>query len=178
MVIDLAAPGVTVRPLRDMTGECDFNEVFLDDVFVPDGDVLGGPGQGWAVARTALSNERSSLAAKPDVFCDAALAEAADAVLGPAGLAELGALAANERAIAALNQRAVARTIAGESSVAESSVAKLAGAEHEQAATDFALRTRGDRVPLMDHDPESRQMRWLRARRATIAGGTSESCVT
>ena len=61
MVVDMGAPGVTVRPLRQLTGEPEFNEVFLDDVFVPDTDVVGDVNDGWRVARTSLENERVSL---------------------------------------------------------------------------------------------------------------------
>ena len=57
----MKAPGVTVRPLTEMTGESLFNEVFLDDVFVPDDLVVGEVGAGWKVARNTLSNERVSL---------------------------------------------------------------------------------------------------------------------
>ncbi|GAA3516169.1 acyl-CoA dehydrogenase family protein [Aeromicrobium panaciterrae] len=59
-VLDMASPGVTVRPLRQMTGTAHFNEVFLDDVFIPDGDVLGAVGEGWAVANVSLSSERDN----------------------------------------------------------------------------------------------------------------------
>ena len=61
MIIDMAAPGVQVRPLRQITGSSEFNEVFLSDVFVPDADVLGEPNAGWTVARATLGNERVSL---------------------------------------------------------------------------------------------------------------------
>ena len=57
-VIDMAAPGVQVRPLRQMTGMSKFDQVYLDDVFVPDDQVIGDPYEGWRVARTTLSNER------------------------------------------------------------------------------------------------------------------------
>jgi Acyl-CoA dehydrogenases len=61
MAIDLRAPGVQVRPLRELTGDALFNEVFFDDVFVPDTDVVGEVGQGWRVARATLGNERVSI---------------------------------------------------------------------------------------------------------------------
>jgi alkylation response protein AidB-like acyl-CoA dehydrogenase len=173
-VIALSTPGVTVRPLRDMTGESDFNEVFLDDVFVPDGDVVGRAGEGWAVARTALSNERASLAGRRQPDPDPELVRRAEATLGAAGLAELGRLVATERAISALNERAVARALAGESSPAESAVAKLAGAEHEQLVADFVLRSFGSAALVIPHGLDSAPASWLRSRRATIAGGTSE----
>ena len=61
MAIDMRAPGVDVRPLREITGETLFNEVFFDDVFVPDDDVVGEVDRGWAVARATLGNERVSI---------------------------------------------------------------------------------------------------------------------
>ena len=61
MVIDLHADGVEVRPLRQITGHSHFNEVFFDDVFVPDDDVVGPVDQGWTVARNTLGNERVSI---------------------------------------------------------------------------------------------------------------------
>ena len=60
-LIDMHAPGVTVRPLRQMTGDAAFNEVFLDDVVVPDTDRLGAEGEGWTVAMTTLANERNAM---------------------------------------------------------------------------------------------------------------------
>jgi alkylation response protein AidB-like acyl-CoA dehydrogenase len=61
--VDMGAPGVEVRPLRQMNGDAHFSEVFLDDVVVPDADRLGGAGDGWSVARTALANERGAIGA-------------------------------------------------------------------------------------------------------------------
>ncbi len=61
MAIDMKAPGVTVNPLRGITGDAHFNEVFFDDVFVPDADVVGDVNRGWLVARATLGNERISI---------------------------------------------------------------------------------------------------------------------
>ncbi len=61
VILDMKAPGVEVRPLRQITGGSDFNEVFFNDVFVPDEDVVGEPNSGWTVARATLGNERVSI---------------------------------------------------------------------------------------------------------------------
>jgi len=61
-ICDMHAPGVEVRPLRQMTGDGGFNEVFLTDVHIPDSDRIGDTGQGWTVSRTTLMNERSGIA--------------------------------------------------------------------------------------------------------------------
>ena len=61
VIIDMKAPGVEVRPLRMITGGSEFNEVFFNDVFVPDEDVVGEPNTGWTVARATLGNERVSI---------------------------------------------------------------------------------------------------------------------
>src|SRR5262249_58707844 len=64
-VCDMTAPGVEVRPLRQITGEAEFNEVFLTDVRIPDGHRLGEVGAGWAVAQTTLMNERVAIRRRP-----------------------------------------------------------------------------------------------------------------
>jgi alkylation response protein AidB-like acyl-CoA dehydrogenase len=60
-VVDMHAPGVEVRPLRQMTGEAEFNEVFFNDVRIPNSEMLGKPGDGWRVSLTTLMNERVSI---------------------------------------------------------------------------------------------------------------------
>jgi 3-oxochol-4-en-24-oyl-CoA dehydrogenase len=60
-LVDMHAPGIDIRPLREITGRSVFNEVFLDDVFVPDGNVLGKPGEGWRVAMSTLAAERVAM---------------------------------------------------------------------------------------------------------------------
>jgi alkylation response protein AidB-like acyl-CoA dehydrogenase len=73
MLVDMHAPGVTVRPLRQLTGGSEFNEVFLDDVYVGPDDVLGAEGQGWAVANATLGSERQSMGSRDDAENDPTL---------------------------------------------------------------------------------------------------------
>jgi alkylation response protein AidB-like acyl-CoA dehydrogenase len=74
LVVDMHQPGITVRPLRQMTGGANFTEVFFDDARVPDGQRLGEPGAGWVVAITTLMNERTSIGAIGGLAGDAAAA--------------------------------------------------------------------------------------------------------
>ncbi len=73
MMVDMHAPGVTVRPLKQITGGSEFNEVFLDDVFVSDDDVLGAPGQGWQVANATLGSERQDMGGRDEGESDPSL---------------------------------------------------------------------------------------------------------
>ena len=68
--VEMASPGITVRPIRQLSGSCHFNEVFFDDVFVPDEQRLGDVNGGWQVALTTLSNERMTLGASTPVGFD------------------------------------------------------------------------------------------------------------
>jgi len=61
LVVDMQAPGVEVRPLRQMTGEAEFNEVYFTDARIPASEMLGGPGEGWRVSLTTLTNERVAI---------------------------------------------------------------------------------------------------------------------
>ena len=177
MAIDMRADGVTVRPLREITGETLFNEVFFDDVFVPDDDVVGEVGQGWAVARATLGNERVSIGRNRNVL---GLVAASDLVPltdryapGDAGIArELGALLAEDHAMSSLNLRAVTRAVAGERSGAEGNVTKLLSGEHAQRVAELGMRLAGP-AALSGAEPQVSHS-YLFSRCLTIAGGTSE----
>jgi alkylation response protein AidB-like acyl-CoA dehydrogenase len=174
MIIDLHAPGVEVRPLTDITGEALFNEVFFDDVFVPDVDVVGEVNDGWRVARAALGNERISIGA-------GSVTMQADSLLGlldrhrpdDVGSArEVGALLVEAHALQMLNLRHAARAVAGTEPGVEGSLAKLFGAEHAQRVVDLGMRIAGGAAliggePALVHD-------FFFSRCLTIAGGTSE----
>ena len=61
-LMDMEQDGIEVKPLRQITGEAEFNEIFMEDVRIPDENIVGGVGNGWAVAITTLMNERAGLA--------------------------------------------------------------------------------------------------------------------
>ncbi|WP_067650702.1 acyl-CoA dehydrogenase [Nocardia harenae] len=177
VVVDMHAPGVTVRPLREITGEAVFNEVFFDDVFVPDEDVVGAVDNGWTVARATLGNERVSIGGGSPGTDDRS-------ALGLLGLAErhtpgddairraVAALAAREQAMAVLNVRRVVRAVAGGDPGPEGSITKLLAAEHSQHVSELGMRIAGPAVVAGD-EPQ-RAYNYLFSRAMTIAGGTSE----
>ncbi len=80
-LVDMASPGIDVRPLREITGDALFNEVFLDDVFVPDALLVGNVDGGWALARATLANERVAMGSGSSVGAavESLLAQAGDA---------------------------------------------------------------------------------------------------
>ena len=117
MVIDMHAPGVTVRPLKMPSGDSDFNEVFFDNVFVPDADVVGPVDGGWTVARATLGNESVSIgggdggmAMPPSGFI--APFDAHPERL-PGGAGRVGRQIARTHAMGVLNQRSAYRAVAG-----------------------------------------------------------------
>ena len=142
LVIDLHAPGVDVRPLREATGHALFNEVFFDDVFVSDEDVVGPVNGGWKVARSTLGNERVSIGGggggigEPMFdLLDLAHRYADD---DASALEPIGHLLSERASMRLLNLRTAERAVAGGEPGPEGNVAKLLSAEHSQRAA--ALR--------------------------------------
>ncbi len=177
LAIDMRAPGVEVRPLRELTGETLFNEVFFDDVFVPDDDVVGAVNQGWTVARATLGNERVSIGGNAGgvrgvhatdlVGLAERYAPGDDAVT-----VELGVALAEEHAMAALNLRQIVRALAGAGPGPEGNVSKLLSAEHAQRVAGLGLRLLGPAGVAGVEPAIARE--YLFTRCLTIAGGTSE----
>jgi alkylation response protein AidB-like acyl-CoA dehydrogenase len=177
MAIDMRAAGVEVRPLREITGETLFNEVFFADVFVPDDDVVGEVNQGWTVARATLGNERVSIGSNqgdlglPDARELVDVAERYDP--DDAGVArEVGVLIAEAQAMAGLNLRHVMRALIGGPPGPEGNITKLLSAEHAQRVARLGLDLAGT---AGTGGAEPRLARaYLFSRCLTIAGGTSE----
>jgi alkylation response protein AidB-like acyl-CoA dehydrogenase len=189
-VCDMAAPGVDVRPLRQLTGEAEFNEVFLDDVVVPDENRLGEVGAGWRVAQTTLLNERVAIggAVPPrESGVIAGLAEAwrADYAMRRAEFYdELMRLWVDAEALRLTSAR-LRQQQKGGSPGPEGSGLKLAFARLAQESTSLFLDVLGegglryddwtDRRPDLSAPEERVPAYWyLRTRANSIEGGTSE----
>lgn len=178
MAIDMKAPGVRVNPLRGITGDAHFNEVFFDDVFVPDADVIGDVNKGWLVARATLGNERISIgggSAAPTGFTTAdlvALLDGAPPAVAHAHLHETGRVIAETLTLPMLNLRRVSRAIAGAEPGPEGNVTKLLVAEHSQRITELGMALAGVSAVTGGNDALTRT--YLGNRAMTIAGGTSE----
>ena len=177
LVVDMQSPGIDVRPLVQITGEAEFNEVFLDEVFVPDDQLVGELDNGWAVANTTLAHERgTNFPFKEQVVHEIYLAELfADAVehgrLADVGVADELAQAFVELAVLRLhNWRTLSRLARGEEPGPESSIVKLAWTDMTQHLSEAALDVVGPGAPLAGR--WARQ--WLWSKAASIAGGTSE----
>ena len=174
-LVDMTSPGVQVRPLREMTGDALFNEVFLDEVFVPDDLVVGGVNQGWRVARTTLANERVSLSQSWTFGCgNPELIEAVHGLGAGAGQAVLeraGRLVAEGHAIDLLGMRVTLKQLSGTEPGATGSVRKLLGMRHAQRVAEECWSLTGP-------DGALGGARWSRAvlftRALTIGGGTTD----
>lgn len=176
VVVDLHAPGVTVRPLKELTGLALFNEVFLDSVFVSDGDVVGEVGEGWAIARATLGNERVSIgdgAHRGITAYELIDMLAASPFAGDAAMQQrIGALVVEEHSMRLLGLRRVARVLAAAESGNEGSIGKLLSAEHWQQTGGLALEF-GGRASALGGIPRV-SFEYLFGRCLTIGGGTSE----
>ncbi|HVW42865.1 MAG TPA: acyl-CoA dehydrogenase family protein [Amycolatopsis sp.] len=181
-IVDMHAPGVTVRPLKDMTGRAPFNEVYFDDVRLPGDAVLGEVDAGWAAAVTMLGHERVSIGGsvrrRYDPLAYAGLADLArrtGRAQDPAVRAELAALHTAERALALFNARLRQEADAGTPPGARGSVAKLAGAELAWRAVSVAGLIAGPGAVAWDDEEGDHLALALTAAPASrIAGGTDQ----
>jgi len=177
LVVDMQASGIDVRPLVQITGEAEFNEVFLDEVFVPTDHLVGELNQGWAVANTTLAHERGTNfpfkeQVVHEVYLSELLAEAArtGTIEEPQVVDQL-AQAYVELAVLRLhNWRTLSRLARGLEPGPESSWVKLAWTDLTQHLSDAALDVVGPGSPLWG----KWQRQWLWSKAASIAGGTSE----
>jgi alkylation response protein AidB-like acyl-CoA dehydrogenase len=192
--LDMHAPGVEVRPLRQITGEAEFNEVYMTDARVPDANRIGAVGEGWRVALTTLMNERSAIGSGTAGTRRKGLVDAAVEIWkdlpadqrSPAKLDRLMELWCESEAQRLTNLRAAQAAKVGNPGP-EMSIAKLAMAEFNKKASDFCLELLGAdgmvgfdftfrRPGELSADGLERGVRhgFLRARANSIEGGTSE----
>ena len=178
-VVDMAAPGIDIRPLRELTGLSMFNEVFLTDVFVPDDCVVGSVDGGWALARTTLANERVAMGSGTSFGggVEALLALLGDrpqSARDPVVLDQVGALVSEAQTVALLGLRTTSRAVSGAAPGPEASVRKLLGAEHDQRTQEAGLALLGAEGATVEGPAAQWTFGFLANRCLTIAGGTSE----
>ena len=178
MVIDMHAEGVEVRPLKMTTGNSEFNEVFFDDVFVPDDDVVGPVDGGWTVARATLGNESVSIGGGSGGMAmpGSALLPHFDAHPGrlAGGAPRVGRYIAEHQAIGLLNQRSAGRAVGGHGPGPEGAMTKLVLSELGHEAAAILTELNGPDAAFMDGAGYMSNMLVLMHRGMSIAGGTSE----
>ncbi len=177
-IVDMHSEGLDIRPLRELTGAAMFNEVFLDDVFVPDDCVIGEVNSGWAAARMTLANERISMSSGATygigVESLLRLADKRGDAVSPGMMVRLGGLLAEAQSIGLMTHRSTLLALAGSDPGPGAGLRKLLGAEHEQRVQELGLAMLGSEGATI----EGRSQRWIQGllftRCLTIAGGTSE----
>jgi alkylation response protein AidB-like acyl-CoA dehydrogenase len=196
-VVDMEQPGVEVRPLVQITGDAEFNEVFFNDARVRNDWMLGREGDGWKVAITTLMNERVSLSGAGSIGGDAVGGSAIDRLLerhqgitDPLARQRLAAAYIESRLIRLNNQRAGDKRKSGSEAGPEGSITKLQQAEFNQRLQKLALDLEGAGGVAWEGDNLSKTTRsgrsiqvdedatvafgFLRAQANTIEGGTSD----
>ena len=178
LAVSMDAPGVDVRPLRQMTGDCEFNEVFFDDVIVPQENRIGPENEGWAVANTTLANERgASFIWREQVLHEVAIDLLAkeSAARGRTGDPRVRQRLAQSWIDVELfrlhNARTLERLARGDDVGAESSLVKLFWANVSQRLAETAVAVLGPEALLT---PGRWASRLLSTRANSIMGGTSE----
>jgi alkylation response protein AidB-like acyl-CoA dehydrogenase len=188
LLVDMKTPGITVRPLVQITGDAEFNEVFFDNVRVPKTNLLGPKDQGWQVLVTTLMFERSGIgfALPVDATLQQLIAlarrvqlDGRPASADPAVRQRLAQFSIECKAIHYNVLRHLTRRLKGSPPGPEGSIGKLAGSEVGVKMAAFATELLGAYAPLTVDSPYAlEQGRWARAalgaRALTIAGGTSE----
>ena len=183
-IIPMNLPGVTVRPVRQITGDAEFCEVFFDDASLYDSMRLGPLDEGWRVAISVLMNERTSVSGGGDALPGTvsgrsigALIQRHAPVTDPVMRQRLAQAYIEDRLVTFTNQRAAARRRSGQLPGPGGSISKLFYSEHTQRLQNLAVDLEG--AAAQAWDPDDRWLKgtaWslLRVRAKTIAGGTSE----
>lgn len=175
-LVEMNSPGIDIRPLREITGEALFNEVFFDDLFVPDDCVVGEVDGGWPLARTTLANERVAIATGGalDKGMEHLLDVIGDRELDGAEADRLGTLITLAQVGSLLDQLIARLAVGGHDPGAPSSVRKLIGVRYRQGLAETAMDFQ-DGAGIVD-SPDVRY--FLNTRCLSIAGGTEQILLT
>jgi len=178
-LLDMKSEGVTVKPLRELTGQEFFNTVYIDDVFVPDEYVLGEVNRGWEVSRNTLTAERVSIGGS-DLNFLASLAQLVEFVrdghFDQVARHRAGQLIAEGHAAKLLNLRSTLLTLAGGDAMPSAAISKLLSMRTGQGYAEFAVSSFGADAAIGDKNtpPGKWEDFLLSSRATTIYGGTSE----
>ena len=175
-LVDMKSPGIDIRPLREITGDNLFNEVFFDDVFVPDEMVVGQVNDGWRLARTTLANERVAMAHGTALGnpMEELLRTVTELDLDPAVQDRLGELIRSAQVGSLLDQRIAQLAVGGQDPGPQASARKLIGVRYRQALSEFRMELSEGAGVVENktvHD-------FLNTRCLTIAGGTEQILLT
>jgi alkylation response protein AidB-like acyl-CoA dehydrogenase len=176
-ILDMDQPGVDHRPIIQITGESEFNELFFDDAFIPDEHMLAGVRDGWKVATTTLMNERAGIALAAQIEARSALDELTELAVvrgfgdDPLVQSRLADLYVDSEALRMLTYRGLGEIERDGRPGPKGSLAKWAWAELNQGVGELAMDVCG----AEGLDPESLwTFRYLRSRANSIEGGTTE----
>ena len=173
-LMDMEQPGVDIRPLVQITGEAEFNELFIEEARIPVENVVGGVDNGWRVAITTLMHERAGLAFALQARVQVALSELADELKGttdPLVRQRFAQIAIEAQVLRLLAYRGLTSTMQGGEPGPEGSLGKWMWADINQALTTLAMDAKGPAAQLVD---DTWTYRFLRARANSIEGGTTE----
>jgi alkylation response protein AidB-like acyl-CoA dehydrogenase len=176
-LLDMEQEGVEVRPLVQITGEAEFNELFLQEARIPVENVVGGVDNGWRVAITTLMHERAGLAFALQARVQIALGELVDELKArgadkdPIVRQRLAQLAIEAQVLRLLSFRGLTTAMKSGEPGPEGSLGKWLWADVNQGLTTLAMDAAGPRAQLVD---DTWTYRFLRARANSIEGGTTE----
>ena len=186
-ILDMKSAGVDIRPLRQLTGSSEFNEVYLTDVRIPDANRVGSEGDGWRCARTTLMNERATLAGvslDTAAFMGGTRRDPWQTFLGgipdrsdPVARQQIARFYTEQEVKEITAFRAASARMRGDEPGPEGSVNKVFNAEFNQRRSSFSVNSAGMHGVAWlpgDSEAEARAHAFLRARANTIEGGTSE----
>ncbi len=175
-LVDMKSPGIDIRPLREITGDNLFNEVFFDDVFVPDDMVVGPVNDGWRLARTTLANERVAMSHGTALGnpMEELLRTVADLDLDAAGKDQLGAMIVAAQVGSLLDRKIAELAVGGQDPGPQASARKLIGVRYRQALAELRMAL-SEGAGVVDNDTV---FDFLNTRCLTIAGGTEQILLT